>query len=325
MTHDARIRAGVVRLAALQASDGGFEVVVLTGGPGFPTRPRSSPFVTGLVLEALRALDDSFDTRSLVPRALGYLQAEMEDDGFWRFYRCEPPLRRDLDSSTVTLRALRHAGVSLDYVAAAARLRAYRTVRGRFRTWVETRPSWRARIRAGPRALLRRWFNPVDPVVNANVLAFLRSVDEDAPAVDAFLRGWARSPRALGATPYYLYPECLAYALSKVTECRPPSDALRKATAKLVAQLLARADDSARAPFRQTRRLAAALRLGRGNGDLGEAIGTVAAQQHADGSWPWGAVWTAVRWAPGAPRPLLGSPAMETALAIEVLGRWRQR
>jgi hypothetical protein len=325
MTHDARVRAGLARLAALQASDGGFEVVVLTGGPGFPTTPRSSPFVTGLILEALRALDDSFDTGPLVSRALGYLRAAMEDDGFWRFYRCEPPLRRDLDSSTVTLRALRHAGVCLDYAAAAARLRAYRTARGRFRTWAEARPSWRARLRSGPRALLRRWFNPVDPVVNANVLAFLEAIGERAPAVDAFLCGWGRSHRALGATPYYVHPECLAYALSKVTESRPAGDALREVTATLIARLLTRADDPATAPFLQTRRLAAALRLGAGTADLGEAIGTVAARQHADGSWPWGAVWTAVRWAPGAPRPLLGSPAMETALAIEVLGRWQQR
>lgn len=315
----ARVRAGLDRLFGVQAPDGGFQVVVMTGGPGFPSGALSSPFVTGLVLEALRGLGTDFDTSRLVRPALAYLRAEMEDGGVWRFYRCDPPLRPDLDSTSVALRALRGGGVALDYGVAADRLGAYRNRAGRFRTWVEARPSLRQRFRAGPGGLLRRWFNPVDPVVNANVLAFLQEVGRTAPRAEQFLLRWARTPGALGAGPYYLHPECLAYALSKVTESRSSADATRAAASALVLRLL----DTARSqPFLLARRLAAVVRLGLARPDLNAAVEILASHQRADGSWPWGEVWTAVRWAAGAPRPLLGSPALETAIAIEVLARW---
>ena len=161
----ARLRAGLAQLAASQAPDGAFQVVVIRGGPGFRSGAQSSPFVTGLVLEALRRLGAEFDTDRLAQRALAYLRAEMEDGGVWRFYRCDPPLRPDLDSTSVALRALRGAGAALDYGAAADRLGAYRNQAGRFRTWAEARPSLRQRFRAGPGGLRPRWFNPVDPVV----------------------------------------------------------------------------------------------------------------------------------------------------------------
>src|SRR6185312_14512835 len=98
-----RLRAGLSRLAAEQAADGGFQVVVMTGGPGFPSGALSSPFVTGLVLEALRGLLAEPDTGPLVQRALAYLRGEMEGGGLWRFYRCDPPLRPDLDSTSAAL------------------------------------------------------------------------------------------------------------------------------------------------------------------------------------------------------------------------------
>ena len=322
----ARLRAGLAQLAASQAPDGAFQVVVIRGGPGFRSGAQSSPFVTGLVLEALRRLGAEFDTDRLAQRALAYLRAEMEDGGLWRFYRCEPPLRLDLDSTSVALRALRGAGVVLDYAAAADRLGACRDLAGRFRTWVEARPSLRQRLRAGPRGLLRGWFNPVDPVVNANVLAFLQEIGQTAPQAERFLLRWARTPQALGASPYYLHPECLAYALSKVAEPRSPGDAARATAGALVQRLLDGPPNTARSqPFLLARRLAAAMRLGLARSGLNAAAEALASHQRADGSWPWGEIWTAVRWAVGAPRPLLGSPALETAIAIEVLARWPPR
>jgi hypothetical protein len=319
----ARVRAGLDRLFAVQAPDGGFQVEVMTGGPGFPSGALSSPFVTGLVLEALRGLGTDFDTSRVFQPALAYLRAAIEDGGVWRFYRCDPPLRPDLDSTSVALRALRSSGVPLDYGLAADLLGAYRNRRGRFRTWAETRPSLRQRLRAGPGGLLRRWFNPVDPVVNANVLAFLQEVGRTAPRAEQFLLRWARTPGALGAGSYYLYSECLAYALSKVTESRSSADATRAAASALVLHLLDGPQDTARSqPFLLARRLAAVVRLGLARPDLNAAVEILASHQRADGSWPGGEVWTAVRWAAGAPRPLLGSPALETAIAIEVLARW---
>jgi hypothetical protein len=318
----ARLRAGLAWLAACQAADGGFPVVVMTGGPGFPSGALSSPFVTGLVLDALRVLGAEFDTGPLVQRALAYLRAEMENGGLLRFYRFDPPLRPDLDSTSVAVRALRGAGVALDYEAVGDRLVACRNMAGRFRTWIEARPSLRQRLRAGPRALLGRWFNPVDPIVNANVVAFLQEIGRTAPGAERFLRTWARRPRALGASPYYLHPECLAYALSKVAEGRPPGDTLRAVTGDLVRRLVDGPPDAGRdRPFLLARRLAAVLRLGLARPDLTAAVETLASYQRGDGSWPSGEAWTAVRWSRGAPRPLLGSPALDTAIALEVLAR----
>ena len=318
----ARVRAGLAELAARQAPDGGFQVVVMTGGPGFPSGALSSPFVTGLVLEALRGLGAEFDTGRLVQRALAYLRAEMEDGGVWRFYRCDPPLRPDLDSTTVALRALRSAGVALDYGAAADRLSACRNVAGCFRTWVGAPPSLRQRLHASPRGLLRRRFNPVDPVVNANALAFLQAIGRAAPRVEQFLLRWARASRALGASPYYLHPECFAYALSKVAESRPRAGAIRAAASALALRLLDAPPDARRGqPFLLARRLAAVRRLGLERPGLSAALETLASYQRTDGSWPWREVWTAVRWTAGTPRPLLGSPALETAIAIEVLAQ----
>jgi hypothetical protein len=238
----------------------------------------------------------------------------------WRLalYRCDPPLRPDLDSTSVALRALRGAGVALDYGVAADRLGAYRNRAGRFRTWAEASLATPA-LQRGARRALRRWFNPVDPVERERPGFSPGGVGRTAPRAEQFLLRWARTPGALGAGPYYLHPECLAYALSKVTESRSSADATRAAASALVLRLL----DTARSqPFLLARRLAAVVRLGLARPDLNAAVEILASHQRADGSWPWGEVWTAVRWAAGAPRPLLGSPALETAIAIEVLARW---
>ncbi|MEQ1727574.1 MAG: hypothetical protein ABL982_04260 [Vicinamibacterales bacterium] len=317
-----RVLSGLNYLADSQRADGSFEVVVITGGPGFPSGAVSSPFVTGLVLDALQRLGPAYDVGRVIERAAAWLLAEMEEGPSWRFYRCEPPLRLDLDSTSVVLRALRHAGVGLDYRAAAQRLDGCRTVSGRFRTWVEQRATLRERMRTGPRGLLRPRFNPVDPVVNANVVAFRQEVGRPSPGAERFVRAWARSRNAFGASPYYLHPECFAYALAKVAGYRAGGDALRTEAEAFVTSLLGRPRARTSEPaFLLGRRLAAALRLGLAVPDLDRAMETLSACQRADGSWPSGAVWTAVRWAPGAPRPLLGSPALETAIALEVLAR----
>src|SRR5215468_3082662 len=109
---DECIRAGLGYLASQQAPNGSFPVVVVVGGPGFPTGAVPSPFVTALVLEALHSLGRPSDTSPLIERGLAYLLDEMEGGGYWRFYHCSPPLRPDLDSTSLALLALRRGGVS---------------------------------------------------------------------------------------------------------------------------------------------------------------------------------------------------------------------
>lgn len=296
-------------------------MVVVVGGPGFPAGAVPSPFVTSLVLEALQSLGRASDTRLLIERGLTYLLDEMEGGGYWRFYRCSPPLRPDLDSTSLALLALHRGGVSLDYVGAARQLRSHRDGTGRFQTWASETAPFLERLLRNPRSLLRPAFNVVDPVVNANVICLLRAVGLDAPEAERFVVAYAGSAESANGSPYYLYPECFAHASSRISETTPPGDPLAAACGSLVERQMRNRAFPTTQPFRLMRLLVASLRLRSSWLDPANAVQAAVSTQLPDGSWPWGPTWTAVRWARGAPRPLLGSPAVETAVALEVLGR----
>jgi hypothetical protein len=296
-------------------------VVVVVGGPGFPTGAVPSPFVTSTVLEALQSLGPRSDTRPLIERGLAYLLGEMEGGGYWRFYHCSPPLRPDLDSTSLALLALQRGGISLDYVGAARRLRSHQDVAGRFQTWASDTTPFLERVFRSPLALLRPAFNVVDPVVNVNVIALQRAVGLDAPEAERFVIAHAGSAESASGTPYYLYPECFAHASSRILETTVPGDPLAAACASLVERQMGNTTPSTTQSFRLMRLLVASLRLRCSWLDPTNAVRAALSTQLPDGSWPWGPVWTAVRWARGSPRPLLGSPAVETAIALEVLGR----
>src|SRR5262249_55726037 len=160
----------------------------------------------------------------LIERGLAYLLDEMEGAGYWRFYHCSPPLRPDLDSTSLALLALRRGGVSLDYVRAAGRLRSHQDGTGRFHTWASDTAPFLERLFRNPRALFRPAFNVVDPVVNANVIGFLRAVGLDAPEAGRFVLAYAGTAERANGSPYYLYPECFAHASSRTTEATPSGD-----------------------------------------------------------------------------------------------------
>ena len=268
-------------------------------GPGSSESP---PFVAGLGLLALRECDDPAAVR-LRRRTRAFLHACMQYPGVWRYWPRLPP---DVDDTAICSLA---AGPHLWLLLArnVAFLLACRDRAGRFRTWM-----------AGPEKVSAA-LNPVDSVVNANVVAYLG----DRPETRAAQRWLAAlvadaSERDL-ALRYYPEPIDLYVAMTRARSLAPPVFArLRLA---LAARIL-----SCRRPgggfgdvMRTAQALTALHRLRAA--DRAEvvrpALDRLLAAQRTDGGWPECLAWL------GQPGTALGfgSEALTTACCVEALLR----
>ena len=171
-------------------------------GPGSAESP---PFVAGLGLLALRECDDPVAAR-LRLRTRTFLHACMDYPGVWRYWPRLPP---DVDDTAICSLA---AGPHLWLLLArnVELLLACRDRAGRFRTWM-----------AGPEQVSAA-LNPVDSVVNANVVAYLG----DRPETRAAQR-WLATLVADGserdlALRYYPDPIDLYVALARARSLAPP-------------------------------------------------------------------------------------------------------
>ena len=266
-------------------------------GPGAAEYP---PFVAGLGLLALQRCDDPAAVR-VRRRTRTFLHACIGYPGVWRYWPRLPP---DLDDTAICSLA---AGPHLWLLLArnVALLASFRDRAGRFRTWM-----------AGPERVSHA-LNPVDSVVNANVVAYLG----DRPETRAAQR-WLETLVVDGGEQdlslrYYPAAIDLYVALARARSLAPPVFAGLRAT--LAARVL-----SCRQPdggFGDTMRTAQALTaLHRLHADtqvevVRTAIGRLLAAQRADGGWPECLAWL------GQPGTNLGfgSEAFTTACCVEAL------
>ncbi len=175
--------------------------------------------------------------------------------------------------------------------------------------------------------------NDVDAVVNANVLAYLGD-SEETRAAQRWLEALVADRREDGASPYYIEPLDLHFALARATRFR--DGLFRALRPTLVSRFRERldADGGLDDPMRTAQALSGLDMLA---ADLEEAalaavVERLIEDQRRDGSWrpcpawgtpAWWADWVAANKGPQHVRPQLGfaSELITTAFCIEAMQR----
>ena len=279
-----------------------------TADPDIPRHFERPPFVSALCILALECCADQ-RARAICNRTRDYLADTIEYPGLWRYYRHLP---QDLDSSTLCSLAMgSHPWVLLG--RNVPRMLANRDGEGRFLTWVleEDEPDVVSRFRI-----------EADPVVNANVIAYLGDHSETRDA-QAWLEALIAEGRVKGSSKWYPDAAAVYYAITRaVVRTKPALDGLRPMLADRILRL--RDDNGGFGNILQTAQAVSALY----NIESLESAGAerlaerFIGSQREDGSWPellafgdqtvkWGTVGQIGH----------GSEAMTSAFCIEALER----
>ena len=276
--------------------------------PEIPRHFERPAFVSAFCVLALENCRDA-RAKAICAATRAHLAATMEYPGFWRYYRHLP---QDLDSTTLCSLVLRsHPWILLG--RNVPRILANRDEEGRFMTWVlaEDEPNVVSTFRI-----------EADPVVNANVIAYLGDHPETRDA-----KAWLEALVALGSLEgtSKWYPDTVSvyYAISRaVIRARPALDHLRPVLRDRILSL--RDDRGEFGNVLQTAQAVSALFSvgGLDRIDAKRELDRILSGQREDGSWPellafgdqslkWGVVGQIGH----------GSEAVTSAFCIEALGR----
>ena len=279
-----------------------------TANPDIPRHFERPPFVSALCVLALESSDEA-RARALCTRTKSYLVDTMEFPGLWRYYRHLP---QDLDSTTLCSLVIgTHPWILLG--RNVPQILANRDDKGRFMTWVlaKDEPNVVSPFRI-----------EADPVVNANVIAYLGDHPETRRA-QRWLEALIAEDGLEGSSKWYPDRVTIYYATTRaMVRARPALDRLRPIVADRILGLRDTRGDFGN--ILQTAQAVAALynvgsleRI-----DATREIERFIGWQHEDGSWPellafgdqslkWGAVGQIGH----------GSESVTSAFCIEALER----
>ena len=303
------IRRGLDFLASTLDENGAWHCIRFNiADPDIPRHFERPPFVSALCLLALESCDEP-RARSMCTATKAYLVNTMEYPGLWRYYRHLP---QDLDSTTLCSMAIgTHPWILLG--RNVAQILSNRDEEGRFMTWVlaEDEPDVVARFRI-----------EADPVVNANVVAYLGDHLE-TKAAQRWLEALIAEDRLEGSSKWYPDTVAIYYAITRaVARAHPALDQLRPMLANRILGL--RDEKGEFGNILQTAQAVSAL------DDIGSLeridakrqVERLVSAQREDGSWPellafgdqslkWGVVGQFGH----------GSEALTSAFCIEALKR----
>ena len=240
--------------------------------PDIPRHFERAPFVSALCVLALECCDDA-RAKVLCASTTSYLAETIEFPGLWRYYRHLP---QDLDSTTLcSLVIANHPWILLG--RNVPQILANRDEEGRFQTWVlaEEEPDVVARFRL-----------EADPVVNANVIAYLGNHPETRDA-QRWLENLVIEGGLEGSSKWYPDTVAIFYAISRaMIRAQPALDRLRPMLADRILDL--RDGEGEFGNVLLTAQAVSALyNIGRLESvDAKRLAERIISSQHEDGSWP---------------------------------------
>ena len=276
--------------------------------PNVPRHFERPPFISAFCALALESCREK-KARSIRAATRAYLADTIEYPGFWRYYRHLP---QDLDSTTLCSLVIgTHPWVLLG--RNIPRILANRDGDGRFMTWM---------LAGDEPDVVSRFRIEADPVVNANVIAYLGDRPETRDA-----QRWLETLIAEGnlkdTSKWYPDEIAICYAIARaVRRVSPALDRLRPVLADRVLGL--RDEQGGFGNVLQTAQAVSAL------GDAGclERIDTkrplrsILSSQREDGSWPELLAFGDQSLKFGAFGQIgHGSEAVTTAFCVEALER----
>ncbi|MXZ55859.1 MAG: hypothetical protein F4077_07520 [Gammaproteobacteria bacterium] len=173
------------------------------GDPNIPRHFERPPFISAFCVLALQRSKEPL-AQELCAKTKKYIVKTMEYPGFWRYYRHLP---LDLDSSSLCSMVINsHPWIGLG--RNLPRMLANRDNNGLFLTWVlsEEEPSVVAPFRI-----------EADPVVNANVIAYVGDVPATKKAQQWLKEMIEKGTNLEDASKWYPDPASIYYAIARTT------------------------------------------------------------------------------------------------------------
>ena len=303
------IRRGLAFLESTIDENGAWHCIRFNvADPDIPRHYERPPFVSAFCVLALESCDEP-RARAICAASRAYLAQTMEYPGFWRYYRHLP---QDLDSTALCSLVIgTHPWILLE--RNVPQMLANRDEQGCFMTWVlaEDEPDVVSTFRI-----------EADPVVNANVIAYLGDRAETRDA-QRWLESMITEDRLEGSSKWYPDKAAIYYATTRaMIRARPALDSLRPILADRILGL--RGPQGEFGNILQTAQAVSALySIGSlARIDARREVERLIGSQREDGSWPellafgdqslkWGAVG----------RIGHGSEAVTSAFCIEALER----
>ena len=242
------------------------------GDPDIPRHFEKPPFVSAFCVLALECCEDA-RAKAICDATKAYLVNTIEYPGFWRYYRHLP---QDLDSTSLCSLVIgAHPWIILG--RNVPRILANRDEEGRFMTWVLTEDD---------PDVVSRFRLEADPVVNANVIAYLGDHPETKDA-QRWLEALITEGNLEGASKWYPDEIAICYAVARaVVRVQPALDRLQPILAERILGLQDGNGDFGN--ILQTAQAASALynvgcleRI-----DAKRLVERFTSSQHEDGSWP---------------------------------------
>ena len=240
--------------------------------PDIPRHFERPPFVSALCVLALGGCGEA-RARAMCARTRAYLADTIEYPGMWRYYRHLP---QDLDSTALCSLAVgTHPWILLG--RNVPRILANRDREGRFMTWMlgEDEPDVATAFRI-----------EADPVVNANVIAYLGGHPETRDA-QRWLEATISGGRLDGSSKWYPDTVTIYHAVTRaMNRARPTLDHLRPMVAERILGL--RDENGEFGNVLQTAQAVSALHGvgGLGSIDATREVERLMGSQRDDGSWP---------------------------------------
>ena len=303
------IRRGLAFLESTVDENGAWHCIRFNlADPEIPRHFEKPPFVSALCVLALESSDEA-RAQAICTATKAYLVATIEYPGFWRYYRHLP---QDLDSTTLcSLVTGTHPWIFLG--RNIPRILANRDKDGRFTTWVleEDEPGVAASFRI-----------EADPVVNANVIAYLGDHPETKDA-QRWLEALITEDSLDGSSKWYPDTAAIYYAITRaMIRSQPVLDRVRPILADRILGLRDEKDEFGNI-LQAAQAVSALYNIGSLGGiDARRQLEWFINSQRDDGSWPELLAFgdQMLKWGPIG-QIGHGSESVTSAFCIEALER----